>query len=963
MSANKGFRSRRSSAYRPTLEVLEDRLVPSGFALGLEGDAASNGTTALDASGNFYVSGTFQGSLDFDSGPGEHILSSAGEDDAFVAKYAPDGAFQWARRIGSPGADSSVGNGYAWSSVKVAPDGMICFSTGFTGTADITGINNDGTTYTSSGSVTAVGTLDTLVGTMDSDGNVLWTRAIGGEGATLLPRPLAVAPDGSILLAGSFTGTADFDRTASYGDNRDVLVSAGYEDIFVAKLTSTGSFAWATRAGGVRNESALIAVDTVGNAYVSGAFLSSSISFGSQTLTRRSAIGADSFTSKIDVTTGQFVWVQQIGGADAYVPYGGSAAYHDPAETDPEQGNSVYVSGNLYQGDGPVTFGNSNITLTRTTGMDAFVAKLDGNGNFLWAKQVQGWTDVDPDVLTTDAAGNLYATFRLTGSGTTDLDPGSEQALVAMRPGSTQDAHLVKLDPDGTFLWARQEGRNVRHAIGADGAIYAVGTYDAATTEFDVGSSSVTLATPPGDTKAFYLLRIDQNALGAVFGKVLYANGYPAEGAAVTLQQNGNVVASTTTGSFGEYNLRYLPTGDYTVQALGGSRAFTLTEAGQFLSSQNIVLPLPVESTKFYVVDDASSDRTYQYGATGSTNANTALAAGNTAPRDVTSNQQGTRVWVADANNTVYVYNANGALLGSWAASGLPKNSEVQGIATNGTDIWLLTASSKQGDRVYRFAGAASRLSGSQKAASSFALSSGNTNPTGIVTDGTSFWVVDNSTTDRVFKYTLTGSLLGSWSIDPANGSPTGITINPNDVSHIWIVDNSALKVFQYSSSTSRTSGTQLADRTFTLAPGNTNPQGIADPPCPDLFFAAASASESASGALARATLTGSAARTPAWWGESANPSWSWLVDSNEQEQAAFGMPTHQLERSHVDLFLSLAQERGGPTGDARDDEGAHQPPRRHDRLISGSRHVVKVEWTPPLFEVDATSDLPDRDQ
>jgi hypothetical protein len=47
------------------------------------------------------------------------------------------------------------------------------------------------------------------------------------------------------------------------------------------------------------------------------------------------------------------------------------------------------------------------------------------------------------------------------------------------------------------------------------------------------------------------------------------------------------------------------------------------------------------------------------------------------------------------------------------------------------------------------------------------------------VTDGTSFWVVDG-TAHKVFKYTLSGSLLGSWSIDAANAHPTGITINPN---------------------------------------------------------------------------------------------------------------------------------------------------------------------------------------
>src|SRR5437763_932049 len=67
----------------------------------------------------------------------------------------------------------------------------------------------------------------------------------------------------------------------------------------------------------------------------------------------------------------------------------------------------------------------------------------------------------------------------------------------------------------------------------------------------------------------------------------------------------------------------------------------------------------------------------------------------------------------------VYVYNTSGGLLGSWAAGSLPVNADVQGITTNGADIWIVDAKS---DKVYRYASAASRLSGSQSAASSFSL-------------------------------------------------------------------------------------------------------------------------------------------------------------------------------------------------------------------------------------------------
>lgn len=235
------------------------------------------------------------------------------------------------------------------------------------------------------------------------------------------------------------------------------------------------------------------------------------------------------------------------------------------------------------------------------------------------------------------------------------------------------------------------------------------------------------------------------------------------------------------------------------------------------------------DTTKFYVANDGTTDRTYRYGVPGNALADTTLDSGDTAPRGMATTAAGDKVWVVDANKTVYVYSAAGALLGSWTAGGLPVKSQIEGLATNGTDVWLVDA---KADRVYLYAGAAARLSGSQSAAGGFALNAADSNAKGIVTDGTSLWVVDDgSSTDRVFKYTLTGGLLGSWTIDAANAHPTGLTVNPASVSDIWIVDNVSLKVYQYAAAAGRTSGGQTASATFALAAGNANPQDIADPP------------------------------------------------------------------------------------------------------------------------------------
>lgn len=236
--------------------------------------------------------------------------------------------------------------------------------------------------------------------------------------------------------------------------------------------------------------------------------------------------------------------------------------------------------------------------------------------------------------------------------------------------------------------------------------------------------------------------------------------------------------------------------------------------------------------TKFYVVDDSSTDKTYEYSPSGIAGENYSLNSGNTAPRGAATTSAGTKVWVVDANKKVYVYNNSGGLLGSWTAKGLTTPTGIT-ISPAGTDIWIVDSGAK---KVFKYTNAGSLTSGSANAASSFALNSADANPTDLVTDGKSLWVIDDAATDKVFKYNLSGKLLGSWSIDttglsPVPTSPTGITLNPASVSALWIVDKGTDRVYQFDTATSRTSGSQKPSVIFALAAGNTNPQGIADPP------------------------------------------------------------------------------------------------------------------------------------
>jgi streptogramin lyase len=267
-----------------------------------------------------------------------------------------------------------------------------------------------------------------------------------------------------------------------------------------------------------------------------------------------------------------------------------------------------------------------------------------------------------------------------------------------------------------------------------------------------------------------------------------------------------------------------------TVLTGGPTKTFTLNlsaPSGATVADGQGVSSILNRQTKFFVADGGTNAKTYQYGSGGTSEEITGQLSDNTAPRGVATTAAGTTQWVVDANKNVYVYTNHGVLLGSWTAGGLSSRAQLTGIATNGTDVWLVDG---YADKVYKFTGAATRLSGSQGASGSFSLNRNDTNPQDMVTDGTSFWVVDGAA-HKVFKYTLSGSLLGSWAIDPADSHPTGIAINPSNPSDIWVVDSGTLKVYDYANAASRTSGSQSATATFALNPSDTNPQGIADPP------------------------------------------------------------------------------------------------------------------------------------
>ena len=205
------------------------------------------------------------------------------------------------------------------------------------------------------------------------------------------------------------------------------------------------------------------------------------------------------------------------------------------------------------------------------------------------------------------------------------------------------------------------------------------------------------------------------------------------------------------------------------------------------------------------------------------------LNSGNTAPRGAASTIAGDKTWVVDANRKVYVYDTSGGLLGSWTAGTLASNATVEGIATNGNDIWIVDAKS---DKVYQVHGGRDAPLGQSECGQQFqpeqrqhqsqrhrdrrhvALGCQRQHDRqGVQVHGRG--IARRKLDDHLRRRESDRHHDRSQPTSAISGSSTAA---PSDV-------------YQYNAAASRTSGSQAAAATFALAAGNTNPQGIADPP------------------------------------------------------------------------------------------------------------------------------------
>jgi Secretion system C-terminal sorting domain len=301
----------------------------------------------VDASGNVYTTGSFQGTADFDPGSGTYNLSSVGFSDVFVQKLDAAGNFLWAKSVGGSYEDRG-------HSITVDAAENVYTTGQFWRTVDF---DPGSGTY----NLSSVGDHDIFVQKLDAAGNFLWAKSTGGSSGDG-GNSITVDATGNIYSTGYFQATVDFDP----GSGTYNLSSVGSFDIFVQKLDAAGNFLWAKSTGGSSSDGGIsITVDAAGNVYTTGYF-QATVDFdpGAGTYNLTEVGNADIFVQKLDAA-GNFVWAGSMGGS---LFEGGSSITIDAS-------GYIYTTG-FYQGTADFDPGAGTYNLTSVGSVDIFVQKM-----------------------------------------------------------------------------------------------------------------------------------------------------------------------------------------------------------------------------------------------------------------------------------------------------------------------------------------------------------------------------------------------------------------------------------------------------------------------------------------------------------------------------------------------------------------------------------------------------------
>lgn len=304
---------------------------------------------SCDGSGNAYITGYYwSNSVNF----GSSSITSAGDVDAFLAKYNSDGTLAWAKTVGGDGDDRGT-------ALVSDNDGNVFITGGY----ESASLNFGAATLTNGETYKKY----MYVAKYNTSGTNLWAKSASSVGARTYGTGISLDQSGNCYIGGVFDGT-----TANFGTHTITNNKPGGSNAFIAKYNSSGVDQWASNAvsGPEGNQTYCITTDNAGNSFISGWFTSPTVTFGGIVLSS-SAYGDNIFLVKYN-TNGQ------VTNAYAFKGSGMSGGYGNGICSD-NNGNA-YLTG-YFEGTN-MTFGST--TLTNTGSYDVY-----------WTKASPGATAID----------------------------------------------------------------------------------------------------------------------------------------------------------------------------------------------------------------------------------------------------------------------------------------------------------------------------------------------------------------------------------------------------------------------------------------------------------------------------------------------------------------------------------------------------------------------------------------
>lgn len=307
---------------------------------------------------------------------------------------------------------------------------------------------------------------------------------VGNTGPDRL-NAIAVDGGGNVWVAGSFSGTVDFDPSSAVVPR----TALGATDLFLARYTSAGALVRVVTFGGSGDDRAMaLRVDDTGNAWIAGAASTGYLCPGIAT------------TTPVLGPTDILVARLNSGGTCDWVNVVGSTGTDEARAISVSTTGVVTIAGNVAGvADFDVGTGVTQPVQPFGGGTDLFVAGFSATGSLQFASTLGGSGNETADALVTDAAGAHYLTASVTGS--VDVDPGATQLLLPAL--GTNDALVLKLTATGGYVWASRIGAGTgtaaaTPALALDGSDVVTAFTVTGTVDLDAGTGVVTTQAAAG---------------------------------------------------------------------------------------------------------------------------------------------------------------------------------------------------------------------------------------------------------------------------------------------------------------------------------------------------------------------------------------------------------------------------------------------------------------------------------